>query len=88
MKWVMIQLVILYRVTLGRLLGGQCRFEPSCSQYAIDALNKYGAFRGGWRAMKRIARRGWWQLSSTGRRLQAQHQHSRKTQSTKHAVIV
>lgn len=56
MKWLMIQLVILYRVTLGRLLGGQCRFEPSCSQYAVDAVNKYGALRGGWRAVKRIAR--------------------------------
>lgn len=56
MKWVMIQLVILYRSTLGRLLGGQCRFEPSCSQYAIDAINKYGAIRGGWKAAQRVAR--------------------------------
>lgn len=56
MKWAIIQLVILYRATLGRLLGGQCRFEPSCSQYAIDAVNKYGAVSGGWRAVKRIAR--------------------------------
>jgi putative membrane protein insertion efficiency factor len=54
MKWLLIQLVLLYRVTLGRLLGGQCRFMPTCSQYAIDAINKYGAARGGWRAVKRI----------------------------------
>ncbi|HEY7086740.1 MAG TPA: membrane protein insertion efficiency factor YidD [Tepidisphaeraceae bacterium] len=56
MRWVLIQLVLLYRVSLGRLMGGQCRFVPSCSQYAIDAINKYGAMRGGWKAMKRIAR--------------------------------
>jgi putative membrane protein insertion efficiency factor len=56
MKWLLIQFVLLYRVTLARLLGGQCRFDPSCSQYAIDAINKYGAFRGGWKATKRIAR--------------------------------
>ena len=56
MRWLLIQLVLLYRATLGRLLGGQCRFQPTCSQYAIDAVNKYGPLRGSWRAAKRIAR--------------------------------
>jgi putative membrane protein insertion efficiency factor len=49
-------LILFYRVTLGRLLGGQCRYHPSCSQYAIDAVGKYGPWRGGWRAVKRICR--------------------------------
>jgi putative membrane protein insertion efficiency factor len=56
MARLLVLLVLLYRVTLGRLLGGQCRFHPSCSQYAIDAVGKYGAVRGGWRAVKRICR--------------------------------
>ena len=56
MKWLLIHLVLLYRVTLGKLLGGQCRYYPSCSQYAIDAVNKYGAVGGGWRAAKRVCR--------------------------------
>ena len=56
MRRLLIQLVLLYRATLGQFLGGQCRFQPTCSQYAIDAINKYGAMRGGWRAVKRIAR--------------------------------
>jgi putative membrane protein insertion efficiency factor len=56
MRWLMIQLVLLYRATLGQFMGGHCRFQPSCSQYAIDAINKYGPMRGGWRAAKRIAR--------------------------------
>ena len=56
MRWLLIHLVLLYRVTFGKLLGGQCRYDPTCSQYAIDAVNKYGAMRGGWRANKRIAR--------------------------------
>ena len=56
MQWMLIHLVILYRATFGRMLGGQCRFHPTCSQYAIDAINKYGAVRGSFRAMKRIAR--------------------------------
>lgn len=56
MKWLFIQFVMLYRVTLGRFMGGHCRFHPTCSQYAIDAINKYGAWKGAWRAVKRIAR--------------------------------
>lgn len=52
----LIFLVILYRATLGRLLGGHCRFHPSCSQYAIDAVRKHGAWRGGWMAARRVAR--------------------------------
>jgi putative membrane protein insertion efficiency factor len=56
MKWVMIKIVLLYRVLLSPVFGGQCRYQPTCSQYAIDAINKYGAARGGWRAFKRISR--------------------------------
>ncbi len=56
MRWLLIHLVLLYRVSLGWLLGGQCRFQPSCSQYAIDAINKYGAMKGSWRAIRRICR--------------------------------
>jgi uncharacterized protein len=55
-RWAFIYLVLLYRATLGRVLGGHCRYHPTCSQYALDAINKYGAWRGGWRAIKRIAR--------------------------------
>lgn len=52
----MIGLVFLYRATLGPLMGGHCRFHPSCSQYAIDAINKYGPWRGAWRTVRRICR--------------------------------
>lgn len=36
--------------------GPQCRFHPSCSQYAIEAIEKYGIFKGSWLAARRIAR--------------------------------
>ena len=49
-------LVVLYRVTLGRLLGGHCRYTPTCSQYMIDAVTRYGPARGAWRGIKRICR--------------------------------
>ena len=56
MRRLLIFLVHVYRATLGRFLGGHCRFHPSCSQYAIDAVNKYGPAGGSWRAAKRICR--------------------------------
>jgi uncharacterized protein len=49
-------IVLAYRATVGRFMGGHCRFHPTCSQYALDAIDKYGPWRGGWRALKRIAR--------------------------------
>jgi putative membrane protein insertion efficiency factor len=45
-----------YQVLLSPLLGGACRFSPSCSCYAAAAIERYGARRGGWLALKRIAR--------------------------------
>jgi putative membrane protein insertion efficiency factor len=41
---------------LGPLLGGHCRFRPSCSFYAIDALRRHGALRGGWLVLRRLGR--------------------------------
>ncbi len=49
-------LVFLYRGTLGHFMGGHCKFEPSCSQYMLDAVGKYGGIRGGWLGIKRILR--------------------------------
>lgn len=49
-------IVLFYRGTLGLFLGGQCRFQPTCSQYMLDAVEKYGPWRGGWRGIKRILR--------------------------------
>jgi len=56
MRRLLIGLILLYRATLGHVLGGHCRHVPTCSQYAIDAISKYGAMRGAWRALKRICR--------------------------------
>jgi hypothetical protein len=45
-----------YQWTLSPLVGRQCRFDPTCSNYFIGAVRKYGAVRGTWRGIKRIAR--------------------------------
>ena len=52
----LIALVWVYRWTLGWFMGGQCRYHPTCSQYMLDAVAKYGPWRGGWRGVKRILR--------------------------------
>jgi putative membrane protein insertion efficiency factor len=49
-------LVWLYQKAISPLLGANCRFEPSCSAYAMQALREYGGFKGGWMAIKRISR--------------------------------
>jgi putative membrane protein insertion efficiency factor len=54
--WALIAGVRLYQWTLGPFLGGQCRFEPSCSRYFIEAVEKYGAVRGAWKGLRRIGR--------------------------------
>lgn len=53
---VLIGLVRGYQLTLSPILGGACRYYPSCSAYAIEALERHGALRGGWLAMRRIGR--------------------------------
>jgi putative membrane protein insertion efficiency factor len=54
--WALIGMVRLYQWTLSPVLGGRCRFEPSCSNYFIESVRKYGAIRGSWRGILRICR--------------------------------
>jgi len=52
----LVLLVRLYQWTLSPLLGGACRFQPTCSHYSIEALRTHGAVRGTWLTMRRIGR--------------------------------
>jgi len=52
----LIALVRLYQIVLGPLIGGQCRFSPTCSHYAIEALARCGAWRGSWLTLGRLIR--------------------------------
>ena len=59
MSWLARLLVLFvegYRYLISPLLGPSCRFGPSCSEYAIDALRSHGVWRGTWLALRRIAR--------------------------------
>ncbi|HTH94546.1 MAG TPA: membrane protein insertion efficiency factor YidD [Rhodocyclaceae bacterium] len=45
-----------YRYFISPWLGSRCRFHPSCSEYAAEALQKHGPWRGGWLAVRRLGR--------------------------------
>ncbi|MAG75124.1 MAG: membrane protein insertion efficiency factor YidD [Thalassotalea sp.] len=53
-KKLAIGLVKLYQKLLSPLLGNNCRFQPTCSNYAIEAINRFGVLKGCWLAAKRI----------------------------------
>lgn len=53
---VAVALIRLYQLTLSRVLGGQCRFTPSCSAYAMEAVRVHGTLRGSWMGFRRILR--------------------------------
>jgi putative membrane protein insertion efficiency factor len=56
MKLTLIFLIRGYKATLSPLLGTHCRFYPTCSDYMVQAIEKYGTARGFWLGMKRLAR--------------------------------
>lgn len=56
LSWLMLALIAFYRTCISPLTPPACRYTPTCSQYAQEAIKKYGAFKGGWLAFKRILR--------------------------------
>lgn len=59
-KWVIgiifLLLIRFYQYFISPLSGASCRFTPTCSQYGVEAITKYGPFKGGWLTVKRILR--------------------------------
>ncbi len=53
---VMLALIAFYRSCISPLTPPACRYTPTCSQYAQEAIRKYGPFKGGWLAIRRILR--------------------------------
>lgn len=56
MKRVLLVLVRFYRRAISPFRSPCCRYTPTCSQYALEAIEKYGALKGGWMAFRRILR--------------------------------
>jgi putative membrane protein insertion efficiency factor len=56
MKWALTKLIRFYQLFLSPLKPPSCRFAPTCSHYALEAVQKHGALRGTWLAIRRIAK--------------------------------
>jgi putative membrane protein insertion efficiency factor len=56
MKQVFLALIRFYQKWISRFLPSSCRFYPSCSEYTFQAIEKYGALKGGWMGVRRIGR--------------------------------
>lgn len=56
MKLLLIALVRFYQYAISPLFGRRCRYFPTCSEYTVDAIRKYGVIKGGWLGIKRIFR--------------------------------
>lgn len=56
MKYLLIALVRGYQYAISPFLGRSCRYVPSCSEYTVEAVQKHGAFWGGWLGVKRVCR--------------------------------
>ena len=56
MKSVLLLMIRFYRRAVSPCFPPCCRYTPTCSQYALEAIEKYGALKGGWLALRRLAR--------------------------------
>lgn len=56
MKYILLGIIRVYQLTLSKILPPSCRFDPSCSRYGYEAIQKHGAIKGSWLATKRISR--------------------------------
>ena len=60
MKYLVIIPVRIYQLTISPWLPPACRYEPSCSNYMLEAVRKHGAFKGAWLGLKRLLRCAPW----------------------------
>ncbi|MBZ5723843.1 MAG: membrane protein insertion efficiency factor YidD [Acidobacteriia bacterium] len=56
MQWILVRLLRVYKVGVSPLLPSACRFYPTCSEYMREAVERYGAARGVWMGLRRLAR--------------------------------
>lgn len=56
LAWCFVSLVRFYQLVISPFLGPRCRFQPTCSSYALEAINLHGGVKGGWLALKRIVK--------------------------------
>ncbi|MFN8321489.1 MAG: membrane protein insertion efficiency factor YidD [Chitinophagales bacterium] len=55
-SFILILIINFYRTVISPILPPRCRYNPTCSEYAVQAIKKHGSFKGSWLSLKRIAR--------------------------------
>lgn len=55
-RWLVLRLVRGYQLLVSPLIGNNCRFQPTCSQYCLEAIERFGVWRGGWLTLRRLSR--------------------------------
>ena len=55
-RWLMVRVVRGYQLLVSPLIGNNCRYQPTCSQYCIEAIERFGVWRGSWLTLRRLAR--------------------------------
>lgn len=56
LQWIVIKIICVYQLIISPMIGPRCRFTPTCSQYAIEAIKIHGILKGGWLSARRIIR--------------------------------
>lgn len=56
MKWIAVHLLKFYKYVISPMLPPACRFTPTCSEYTVEAIGKYGVIKGAWLGVKRLSR--------------------------------
>ena len=56
MRWLALKLIRGYQVVISPMLPPSCRYVPTCSEYGLEAIERYGLLRGGWMTVRRIGR--------------------------------
>ena len=82
MKAVVLALLGFYKRWISPWLGARCRFQPTCSVYAMDAVHRFGAWRGSWLAIRRIGRCHPWHPGGYDPVPDGPHTHSNQGDST------
>ena len=54
LAWLFILLIRIYKLVISPMFPARCRYTPTCSEYGLQAIQKYGPFKGGWLTLKRI----------------------------------
>ena len=76
MNWLLVRLLRGYQLLVSPMFGPSCRFYPTCSNYAIEAVRTHGAARGGWLALRRVCRCHPWNEGGHDPVPPARHKHS------------